>query len=88
MFTTAALAAAMSAGPAPGRASGGDAPWCAVIDYGDGDVSWECVYRSFAECYPNVIAGNKGFCNVNPAGSGLPAPAAAASHKRKHQAQR
>src|SRR5580704_10285279 len=88
---TTALAVTMSAAPAPSRASGGNAPWCAVIDYGDGGVSWECVYRSFEECYPNVIAGNKGSCNVNPYGSGpaAPAPAAAASRKhRKHQAQR
>ena len=89
LFVTAALAVTMSAAPAPSRASGGNAPWCAVIDYGDGGVSWECVYRSFEECYPNVIAGNKGSCNVNPYGSVPSASAAVASHKhRKHQAQR
>ena len=22
-------------------------PWCAVIDYGDGGVTWECNYRTF-----------------------------------------
>ncbi len=89
LFVTAALAVTMSAAAAPSRASGGNAPWCAIIDYGDGGVSWECVYRSFEECYPNVIAGNKGSCNVNPYGSGPSAPAAAASRKhRKHQAQR
>jgi hypothetical protein len=85
LFVTAALAVTMSAGPTPSRASGGNAPWCAVIDYGDGGVSWECVYRTFEECYPNVIAGNKGSCNVSPYGSGPSAPAAATSHKhRKH----
>jgi hypothetical protein len=92
LFVTAAtmaLAVTMSAAPVPSRASGGNAPWCAIIDYGDGGVSWECVYRSFEECYPNVIAGNKGSCNVNPYGSGPSAPTAAASHRhRKHQAQR
>jgi hypothetical protein len=89
LFMAAVLAVAMSADPAPSRASGGNAPWCAVIDYGDGGVSWECVYRTFEECYPNVIAGNKGSCNVNPYGGGPAAPAAAASRKhRKHQAQR
>jgi hypothetical protein len=86
---TTALAVTMSTAPVPSLASGGNAPWCAIIDYGDGGVSWECVYRSFEECYPNVIAGNKGSCNVNPYGSGSSAPAVAASHKhRKHQAQR
>ena len=87
LFVTAALAVTMSAAPAPSRASGGNAPWCAIIDYGDGGVSRECVYRSFEECYPNVIAGNKGSCNVNPYGSG-PSASAAASHKHRKQVQR
>ena len=87
LFVIAALTVTISAAPAPSRASGGNAPWCAIIDYGDGGVSWECVYRSFEECYPNVIAGNKGSCNVNPAGSSASASAATAKH-RKHQARR
>lgn len=64
----ATLAVGLQGGVSPAQAAGGDAPWCAVIDYGDGGVSWECDYRSFEECYPNVLAGNKGFCNVNPYG--------------------
>jgi hypothetical protein len=64
-------------------------PWCAVIDYGDGGVTWECNYRTFEECYPNVLAGNKGSCNLNPAGPGPQATTPAASHPRKkHHAQR
>jgi hypothetical protein len=63
-------------------------PWCAVIDYGDGGVSWECNYRTFEECYPNVLAGNKGTCTQNPAGGGAQASAPAAPHKpRKRHAQ-
>ena len=27
---------------------------------------WECIYRSIQECQPNVLAGNRGFCNPNP----------------------
>lgn len=89
LFVTAALTITISAAPAPSRASGGNAPWCAIIDYGDGGVSWECGYRSFEECYPNVIAGNKGSCNVNPSGSGASASATTANQKhRKHQARR
>ena len=42
------------------------APWCAVISFGAGDVHWECIYRSIDECRPNVLAGNRGFCNPNP----------------------
>ena len=89
LFVTVALTAIISAAPAPSRASGGNAPWCAIIDYGDGGVSWECVYRSFEECYPNVIAGNKGSCNVNPSGSSASASPATANQKhRKHPARR
>jgi hypothetical protein len=44
----------------------GDAPWCAVRDLGTGNVQWDCEYYSAAECAPTVVAGNRGFCNVNP----------------------
>jgi hypothetical protein len=47
----------------PPRAAGYDAPWCAVTKDGD---HWDCQYRSFAECQPNVLAGNRGWCNQNP----------------------
>jgi uncharacterized protein DUF3551 len=43
-----------------------EAPWCAVISMGAGDVHWDCQYRSIDECRPNVLAGNRGFCNPNP----------------------
>jgi hypothetical protein len=46
----------------------GNAPWCAVISMGDGDVHWDCEYNSVEACVPNVLAGNRGFCNVNPYG--------------------
>lgn len=42
------------------------APWCAVINIGTGSVVWVCQYRSVEECMPNVLAGNRGFCNPNP----------------------
>ena len=41
-------------------------PWCAVVSIGAGNVTWDCHYNSFEECAPNVIAGNRGFCNRNP----------------------
>jgi hypothetical protein len=44
----------------------GDAPWCAVLQVGTGAVVWHCYYRSAEECAPNVVAGNRGSCNVNP----------------------
>jgi Protein of unknown function (DUF3551) len=42
-----------------------EAPWCAVINTGV-DVHWDCQYQSLEECYPTVLAGNRGFCNQNP----------------------
>jgi len=42
------------------------APWCAVITIGEDSVIWDCRYRSVEECRPNVLAGNRGFCNPNP----------------------
>jgi hypothetical protein len=47
-------------------AEASEAPWCAVISWGDGDTHWDCRYRSIEECRPKVIAGNRGFCNPNP----------------------
>jgi len=88
LLAAAALAAATCFHVPAGHASGGNEPWCAIIDYGDGGVSWECNYRTFEECYPNVIAGNKGSCNVNPYGPGASKPALASRPKhRKHYVQ-
>ena len=61
----AASAAFLSLGVSVSRAAG-DAPWCAVISLGEGDVYWDCRYASVDACVPNVLAGNRGFCNVNP----------------------
>jgi len=46
-----------------------------------GWVVWDCQYRTWQECVPNVIAGNRGFCNLNP---GWEPRAAPARHKRRH----
>jgi hypothetical protein len=65
----------------------GDAPWCAVVSIGNGDVIWQCQYRSIEECQPNVIAGNRGFCNMNPAWPGWSAPTASepVRHRKRHK---
>ena len=44
------------------------APWCAVIQLGPGSNYWDCQYHSFEDCYRrgNILAGNRGFCNVSP----------------------
>jgi uncharacterized protein DUF3551 len=74
---------AMSFDLRPAKASG-DAPWCAVITLGE-DVSYEdCRYRSFEECRPNVLAGNRGFCNPNPRYIGNNAAAKPRKAKRRY----
>ena len=65
----------------------GDAPWCAVLQIGTGSVSWHCYYRTVEECVPNVLAGNRGWCSLNPYFTASRAPAATAHparHKRQH----
>ena len=65
----------------------GDAPWCAVLEVGTGAVSWHCYYRTVEECVPNVLAGNRGSCNLNPyftASRGPATSARPARHKRQH----
>jgi hypothetical protein len=60
-------AAAIGFGVSTSHASTyGNAPWCAVVDQGAGNIMWECQYQSVAECTPNVLAGNRGFCQRNP----------------------
>jgi hypothetical protein len=66
VITSATLAAALCFKVSPSQAQYyGDAPWCAVITVGMG-VAWYCQYRTVEECVPNVLAGNRGFCNLNP----------------------
>jgi len=62
LLTTAVFIAVVGLAQRPARA---EAPWCAVTSEG-GDVHWDCEYKSVEECAPNVLAGNRGFCNPNP----------------------
>jgi len=78
-LAAAAAAAAMVLGPHPGHAYSGNAPWCAVVNLGNGTSVARCVYWSFEACQPNVIAGNRGFCNTTPYWAGQ----LAASPQRK-----
>jgi hypothetical protein len=62
-----ATAAAVLAFETPGHAAYiGNAPWCAVVNIGAGAVEWDCEYPSVQACAPNVVAGNRGFCGLNP----------------------
>jgi hypothetical protein len=88
MFAAAALAAATCCSLTPGWAYG-NAPWCAVIEVGEGSVVWDCQYRTVEECAPNVVAGNRGFCNLNPYGAGpgwsaRPTTVARYKHPKRH----
>jgi hypothetical protein len=66
-----------------GRAAyAGEAPWCAVVELGAGDVEWDCHYVSVAACAPNVIAGNRGFCAMNPYYSPAPNSGAMGAKRR------
>lgn len=59
----------------------GNAPWCAVVNTGAGNIEWDCQYGSAAACAPNVVAGNRGFCQINPYFS--PAPPYGAAQVRR-----
>ena len=59
------------------------APWCAVVAMGDGDMQWDCTFRTIEECRPHVLAGNRGWCNPNPYISAAAAPAVK-HHRKRH----
>ena len=63
IFAVAAFAS-LAFGLQPAKAK--EAPWCAVTSGGEGDMHWDCQYHSIEECRPNVLAGNRGWCNPNP----------------------
>jgi hypothetical protein len=66
----------------------GSGPWCAVYSLGFGDDVWDCSYASVEACRPNVISGNRGFCNHNP-GWYASGPAVEPRHRRaRRHAQR
>jgi hypothetical protein len=60
------IVAAVAFNSCPASADFYSQPWCAVIAMGDGDMRWDCEYRTIEECRPNVLAGNRGWCNPNP----------------------
>ncbi len=80
MIFAAVVAAALGSGLQPAKAY--VAPWCAVINQGTGNMYWDCQYRSIEECRPNVLAGNRGWCNTNPYFFEAPAPI---EHQRRHR---
>jgi Protein of unknown function (DUF3551) len=63
------------------HASASEGPWCAVISLGPGAIYEDCQYRTFEQCRPVVLAGNRGFCNINPR---WVAPPPTKSRHRRH----
>jgi hypothetical protein len=51
----------------------GESPWCAVTDDG-GRILWDCEYETVDACRPAVLAGNRGFCAINPYRHRYPTP--------------
>ncbi len=86
MILAGAAFAFLAFGPQPAAADYYGAPWCAVVSMGDGDMQWDCEYRSIEDCRPNVLGGNRGWCNPNPY-LAVSSSAAERPHSRKHRAR-
>jgi Protein of unknown function (DUF3551) len=65
LLGVAALTAVVTLGPHPASAYG-NGPWCAVVTTGWGFEERNCSFWSVEACVPHVIAGNRGFCDLNP----------------------
>jgi len=83
LLSLAAFMAVLSVDVRPVQAQVGHAPWCAVVSLGEGAIYWDCRYRTIEECVPNVLAGNRGFCNHNPYWE-PPAVRPRAHHRKRH----
>jgi len=63
-----------------------EGPWCAIISLGPGSVYEDCQYSSIETCRPNVVAGNRGFCNPNPRWVGAMPKSRVRYKRRAHNA--
>jgi hypothetical protein len=82
VLVIAAAAAVLSYKTLPSAAGYfGEAPWCAVMNIGAGTVTWDCQFATVEACTPNILAGNRGFCALNPYFS--PVPPYGAAHTRR-----
>jgi hypothetical protein len=66
----------------------GDAPWCAVVSVGTGSVTWNCYYQTVEACVPNVLAGNRGFCGLNPYYTGARQGAVPVTRRQRSRSRR
>ena len=37
-----------------------------MVNVGTGSVHWDCQYNTVEACVADVLAGNRGFCELNP----------------------
>jgi hypothetical protein len=65
----AAVVAALIVAPGAAQARGGR--WCAESNAGWWAIR-DCSYMTLQQCIPYAIAGNRGFCNLNPDYTGPP----------------
>lgn len=84
IFAAGAAFVCVGLGLQPAAADYYGAPWCAVMSMGDGDMQWDCEYRSVEECRPNVLSGNRGWCNPNPYFANAYAPTERRRHRKRH----
>ncbi|MFY9688233.1 MAG: DUF3551 domain-containing protein [Pseudolabrys sp.] len=64
-----------------------EGPWCAMMSMGNGAVYEDCHYASLEACRPNVLAGNRGFCNQNPRWVAYDPAAKPRARHRRHARQ-
>jgi hypothetical protein len=69
MALAAILFVFLALGAQPAR-SEGTARWCAVYSVSGGNVREDCNYRTIEACRKNIVAGDRGTCNMNPRYSG------------------
>jgi len=84
VLASAALVAALFVNISAGQAQGGKNPWCAMVNTGFDNLSEVCDFRTFEECRPFVLAGNRGFCVENPRYNAEPAKYHGKRHVRAH----
>jgi len=74
-FAAAVFAAALCMNmPASQAGTYGHSRWCAVTDDGAANVNWDCEYETVDACRPAILAGNRGFCALNPYWRPYPTP--------------
>jgi hypothetical protein len=80
------LTSVMAFDPGPTHASV-QGSWCTSIQLAHSEFL-DCHYRTFAECYPNILGGNRGFCVQNPHWGERELKPETSKRHRKHRVNR